>query len=189
MKNNFQKILFLTLFILLNLNLQAQNIYQTKEGYVKFFSKALIENITAENHKVSSVLKTDTGEMAFKVKINKFEFAKDLMKEHFNENYLESEKYPNAKFSGKILNIKDLDLSKDGKYDVEVEGKLTIHGKTKTYKAKGTLEKLGESIKANTVFMVVLKDHKIKIPKVVFHNIAEKVEITIKMDYKLVSKE
>ncbi len=189
MKIIFQGLSFLALFFLLNFGLQAQDVYQTKEGYVKFFSKALVEDITAENHKVNSVLKADTGEMAFKVKINKFEFAKDLMKEHFNENYMETEKYPDAKFSGKILNIKDIDLSKDGKYEVEVEGELTMHGKTKTYQAKGTLEKLGESIKANTVFVVVLKDHKIKIPKVVFHNIAEKVEVTIKMDYKLIIKE
>lgn len=188
MKIIFQAISLVALFILSSINLQAQNVYQTKEGYVKFFSAALVEDITAENNKVHSVLKTDTGDMAFKVKINKFEFAKDLMKEHFNENYLESEKYPDAKFSGKIINIDDLDLSKDGKYEVEVEGELTIHGKTKTYKAKGTLEKSGESIKANTVFIVELKDHKIKIPKVVFHNIAEKIEVTIKMDYTLVKK-
>ena len=82
MKIILARIAFFVLLISLNFSLQAQNMYQTKEGYVKFFSEAMVENITAENHHVNSVLKTDTGEMAFKVKINKFEFAKDLMKEH-----------------------------------------------------------------------------------------------------------
>src|SRR5882757_9087161 len=115
-------------FFLLALSLDtfSQNIFMLKEGEVSFFSKAPVEDIDAHNTSAHSVLNTTTREVAFLVPIRKFVFQKALMQEHFNEKYMESDKYPMASFKGKIN--EDVDFSKDGETKVTATGQLSIHG-------------------------------------------------------------
>ena len=104
------------------------------------------------------------------------------MQEHFNENYLESSKYPFAEFNGIIK--EQVDLTKDGTYPVTVQGDLKIHGVTKNYIAKAELNVKGGKISANSTFPVKLVDHEIKIPKLVIKNIAEVVQVSVAANYK-----
>src|SRR5690349_11240226 len=99
----------------------------SRTGHIWFFSSAPLENIEAHNYQASSALNTKTGDMAYSVLIKGFEFQKALMQTHFNENYMESEKYPNSTFKGKILDISKVNFNKKGTYPVNVEGDLTIH--------------------------------------------------------------
>ncbi len=174
-----KKIYFL-LFLALPALTFAQ-VFKTTSANIKFFSEAPLENIEAENEKAQSVLNTETGEMGFVATIRGFKFEKPLMEEHFNENYMESDKYKTGKFYGKLN--EQIDFSKDGKHDASVTGKLTIHGVEKERTIKGTLEIKGSTIILDSKFIVALEDHKIKIPKVVVQNIAEEVEVTVHAEY------
>ncbi len=105
------------------------------------------------------------------------------MEEHFNENYLESDKIPKSTFTGKIVNLSDIHFSKSGTYDATVEGDITIHGVTKKVIAKGTFEVAEGGINATSKFSVAPEDYKITIPSVVRNNIAKIVEVTVSMKY------
>ncbi|PCH96726.1 MAG: hypothetical protein COB85_03315 [Bacteroidetes bacterium] len=163
-------------------NVAISQMYKANSGMVRFFSEATIENIEATSKRVSSILNTKTKQIVFQIPITGFDFDKDLMKEHFNENYLESEKYPKGTFSGKI--IEDIDYTEDGKYTATAKGTLKIHGIEKERTIKGTITIKDGVISLLGKFYVVLQDHKVKIPKILFSNIAEKVEVTIKVTYK-----
>jgi polyisoprenoid-binding protein YceI len=128
---------------------------------------------------VNSALDMATGGFVFKVLLKSFEFEKALMQEHFNENYVESDKYPNATFVGKVTNIKDINLGKEGIYEATVEGKLTLHGITKDMKEKGTFEVKQEKLIGRARFNLVLADYKITIPGTVGNNISKTIEITV----------
>jgi len=169
----------------------AQDLYKAEDVFVSFFSDATIEDIAAENHKATSFLNTKTGEMVFSIPIREFEFEKSLMKEHFNENYMEVEKgknYERATFKGKITNLSEVNLDEEGEHEVTVEGDLMIHNVSKPYKTTGKLVRKGDVITGEAKFMVRLEDHKVKIPKMLFSNIAEEVEVTAKPEYKLFKK-
>ncbi len=158
--------------------------YISESSYVKFFSSSPIEDITAESETSNSVIDITTGDVVFAIKIKDFQFEKSLMQEHFNENYLESDKYPKATFKGKLIGLED----KEGKQELEAKGELTIHGITQTVSMKGTLEKTDGKIEINSFFKVKLVDHKIKIPKAVFFNIAEIIDVTVRFTYEPYSK-
>jgi hypothetical protein len=162
-----------------------QPLYLTQNGHIKFFSEAPLENIEAHNRKVSSVLNIETGKIGFKLLIKNFQFANSLMQEHFNENYMESEKYPYSEFSGEILELanKKLDVSKPDVYEVTVAGELTIHGVKKKIQQKGTLETQPNKIIAKAKFPIRVADYNIKIPTIYIKNIAEFVEVTLEMIY------
>ncbi|MEX0968419.1 MAG: YceI family protein [Bacteroidia bacterium] len=162
--------------------LYAQELYYTDNGHVDFYSSAPVEDIKADNNRVTSFLKTN-GDLVFAIPIRSFEFEKSLMKEHFNEKYMHTDKYPKANFKGRIINVDEVDFSKDGIYDATVEGDMTIHGITKPYKVEGTLEVKGEQIIAKAKFPVAVKDHDIEIPKLLVKNIAEVVEVTVDITY------
>jgi len=151
----------------------------TKTGHIRFYSDAPMEKIEANNNQVNSAIDFSTGDFIFKVLMKSFEFQKALMQEHFNENYAESNKFPNASFKGKITNLKDVNLSKDGIYNVNVEGDLTLHGVTKQVKTVGTLEVKSGKIIGKSKFYINLSDYDIKIPNTVVNNISNKVEITV----------
>lgn len=178
MRRIYFSILIAGLFITAN----AQK-YITRNGYIGFFSHTPIEDIKADNNQVASILDVSTGNIVFQVLIRSFRFEKTLMEEHFNENYLESEKFPRSTFEGKIINISDVDYSKNGIYNVTVEGDLTIHGVTKKVKADGTIEVSSEGITALSKFNLVPEEYDIKIPGVVRNNIAKTIEITVRMKY------
>jgi polyisoprenoid-binding protein YceI len=159
-------------------SLQAQK-YITKNGYIKFFSDAPLEKIEAHNRQVNAALDATTGDFVFKVLMKSFEFEKALMQEHFNENYVESDKYPNATFLGKITNIKGIAFEKDGVYPATVDGKLTIHGVTKPVSVKGTFEVKQGKVRGKATFQILLADYSISIPGAVVNNISKSVEISV----------
>lgn len=162
--------------------------YITKNGHIKFYSETAIESIEAHNRQVNSALDVATGDFVFKVLIKSFEFEKALMQEHFNENYLESDKFPDATFTGKIANLSSIDFAKDGKYEAEVEGFLKIHGETKKVNNKGTFEIAGMKISGKAVFLVHLADYKIEIPNTVVNNIADDIEVTVEVNLEPMGK-
>jgi len=155
----------------------------TKNGYIGFFSSTPVEDIKADNNQVASVIDVSTGEIVFQVLIKSFKFAKALMEEHFNENYLESEKFPRSTFKGKITNLAAIDFSKPGQYEVTVEGDLNIHNVTNKVSVKGSIEVIPGGINANSKFNVVPEDYKIKIPAIVRENIAKIIEVTVAIRY------
>ncbi|RPD40039.1 YceI family protein [Chitinophaga barathri] len=159
----------------------AQDIQSCRNVMFRFYSSAPMEDIEAKTTQGVSAINTATKAVYFKVPINTFQFKKKLMQEHFNENYLESDKYPHAEFKGKVL--ENPDLTKDGVYPVTVEGNMLIHGVNKTYKEKGTLTVQNGKLSAKAVFNVRVADHKIKIPSLVIKNIAEVVEVTVEATY------
>lgn len=121
--------------------------------------------------------------MKFVGLMKSFKFPKPLMEEHFNENYVESDKYPKTTFVGKIVNISSVNFYKDGKYPVHVSGILEIHGVKKNAEAKGTLTVKGNSLSADAKFFVLLSDYKITIPTAVKGTINNSIEITVDVDY------
>lgn len=159
----------------------GQGKYLTNNGTIKFYSHTVIEDITAENGKVAAVVDAEKGEIAVIVIMSEFQFEKKLMQEHFNENYVESEKYPKAVFNGSIENNDSVDYGTLGIYPVTVLGELTIHGVTRSLSATGTLEVTANGIVARTSFLLNPEDYEIKIPRVVRDNIAEKMEITVEL--------
>jgi len=159
----------------------GQGKYLTNNGTIKFYSHTVIEDITAENRRVAAVVDAEKGEVAVIVMMNEFQFVKKLMQEHFNENFVESEKYPKAVFTGMIENNVSVDYSSPGINQVKVLGELTIHGVTRSLSTMGTLEVTANGIIARTSFLLNPEDYEIKIPRVVRDNIAENMEITVEL--------
>ncbi|MDB5260819.1 MAG: hypothetical protein JWQ14_100 [Adhaeribacter sp.] len=162
---------------------QAQSRYFTRTGNISFFSEEILENIEAHNKQVSSFLEVNTGEIVFSVPMKAFQFRKSLMQEHFNENYIESDKYPKSTFKGTIQDMKAVNLQQDGIYQVKVNGQLTLHGVTKPIAADGTLEVKGGRIGAKSVINLRPEDYNIQIPLLVRGHIAEIIQVTINLLY------
>ena len=181
-----KRIVLFIITVLLVLPAGAQK-YMTRNGYIGFYSHTALEDIKGDNNQVASVLDIATRGIVFQVLVKSFHFDKALMEEHFNENYMESEKFPKSTFNGKITNFSDIDFSKNGTYDVTVEGDLTIHGVTNKVSAKGTLEVRPDGISAGSKFNLVPEDYKIEIPGLVRNNIAKSMEITVTMKYEPMS--
>lgn len=159
----------------------SQNIYTATSGEIKFFSEAPVENIEAHNSQVKSIINFDNKELAFIVPIIGFKFEKELMEEHFNENYMESDKYKTAQFKGSFDG--DLDLKKDGTYPVIAKGTLNIHGVDQEREFSGEMTVKGNSVNLKCEFPVKLKDHKIDTPKMVIKNIAEEVNVKVNTNF------
>jgi len=155
--------------------------YTLEKSKVTFFSDGAIEDIKAENIKTAGLLNISTGDVVYTIPVKDFEFEKSLMKEHFNEKYLESEKFPKAIFKGKFLNLTSETV---GEQVVNVSGKLTIHGVTKEISKTGTIEFKSNQIIARSKFVISLEDYNIKIPQLLWQNIAEEVEVTAEFIYK-----
>ncbi len=158
--------------------------YLTKTGHINFFSSTPVEDIDADNYNVSSILDASTGNLVFKLSVESFEFKKKLMQEHFNENYMESDTYPNSTFKGEITNMSEVDLDTHGEYDVNVVGKLTIHGVTKEISTTGQLQVTDKILSAKSEFIVSPSDFEIVIPKLVRDKIAKELLIKVDMEYK-----
>ena len=161
----------------------AQDKFFTKTGRVAFFSSTPMENIEAKNTNATSVLDTKAGKMEIAVLMKAFKFEKALMEEHFNENYVESAKFPKAVFAGSITNLAAVDFTKNGNYKVTVKGKLTMHGVTKEIEVPGTINVQNGAVKADAMFNVAPEDYKIEIPKLVRDKIARQIKITVAFDY------
>jgi len=181
-----KKIIFVALFLMSATVADAQNIYITKTGKISFFSRAKsIDKVEADNNEVSSILNTQTGEMVFAVLIKGFHFESALMEEHFNENYLESGKFPKSTFKGKISNPAAVYFNKDGAYPVTVDGDLTLHGITKKVSATGSITIKAGKITAFSKFTVKLKDFNISIPSLVADKISEDIDVTVDCKYEV----
>ncbi len=170
----------LTILALLLSNQIIGQRFISDSSYIHFYSDAPIEDIEAWNSEGSSVIDIGTMEMVYSVPITGFQFEKSLMQEHFNENYMESDKFPKATFSGKIVGWN----SQEGENKVSATGEMTIHGRTNAVNVEGTIIKDDNTIEINAKFPIALADYKIKIPKAVFYNIAEVVDVTVYFKFK-----
>lgn len=137
------------------------------------------EKIEAINNEVANIVDTKTGDLVFQVLVKSFKFERALMQEHFNENYMESDKFPKAEFKGTIANLADVNFAKDGTYNAKVGGKLTIHGVTNDVSVPGTVTVKGTSYTLKAKFPVTLADYKIAIPGVVADKINKVATISL----------
>jgi hypothetical protein len=172
-----KKIILFTTLIAISHTMLAQ-IFLGKECDVSFFSKSPIEDIEAHNKAVKPLLNTITGEILFKIPITNFVFKSSLMQEHFNENYMESDKYPSATFQGKIN--EPVDYTGDGTTAVTATGTITLHGVAKQITASGSIIIKGSEILITSVFKVHMDDYKIVVPALYSQNIPPDMEITVK---------
>ena len=177
-----KKIVLLSLLALSAFSLKAQK-YITRNGFIRFFGETQFETIKADNNQVASILDTQTGEIVFQALMKSFQFEKALMEEHFNENYVESDKYPKAVFKGKIADLSAVDFTKNGVYNVQVQGELSLHNVTKNITVPGTLEVSDKGIEAKSKFQVKPEDYNIEIPSVVRDKIAQEMDVTVDMKY------
>ncbi|MEX1188782.1 MAG: YceI family protein [Bacteroidia bacterium] len=178
----------LSVFVLfLSLQLSAQDLYFTKTAKVTLDAtpENPVEEIEAINNEATSFLNKSTGDLVFAVLVKSFRFQKALMEEHFNENYLESNKFPKSDFKGKITDIASVNFDKDGTYPVTVEGKLTMHGVTQTVSAKGEITVSGGKFSAKAKFTIQLSDYKVERPGVVKDKISETATIEVDAKYEL----
>jgi hypothetical protein len=173
----------LLLFLLLAVahsQVSAQKFF-TKSGRIDFNATAPSspETIEAVNRTVTCVLDAATGQLQFAVLIKGFTFERALMQEHFNENYLESDKYPKAEFKGAITNNSAVNYAKDGDYTVTVKGKLTMHGETRDVESSGKISVKGGKISASANFNAVLGDYKVAVPALVSDKVSKTAKITV----------
>lgn len=181
-------VILIALFISAITASTAQTRYFSRSGNISFYSSAPLEKIEAHNTSANSVLDASTGQIEFAVLMKAFGFEKALMEEHFNENYVESDKYPKSTFKGKIDNISSVDFTKDGVYPVNVSGKFTLHGITKDITSPGTIEIKNGAVKAASEFNILIADYGIEIPKLVAEKIAREVKITVDVTYQELNK-
>ena len=176
------KHLTIILLIWLGVFSQAgQGLYICKNAYLSIYSSAPLEDIFAETSTGQSVYNAATGDLAFSLNIRSLTFKKSLMQEHFNTDYMESDKYPKATFKGKIQ--EHIDVTKDGAYSVTAVGELSVHGVSQQRTIPGKIIVSGGTVKMTSEFMVKCADHHIDIPQLVFHNIAESIKVTVNATY------
>jgi len=156
-------------------------LYVCKNAKVSLYSEAPIEDISAETNTGASVFNPATGELVFSITISSLVFPKSLMQEHFNTDYMESDKFPKATFKGKIQ--QSIDVTKNGTYPVTVSGELEVHGVKQTRTITGSIIVNNGAVSMASEFYVKCADHNITIPKLVFHNIAESVRIRVAAAY------
>ncbi len=160
---------------------QAQDRYVSSKTHIKFFSTTPVEDIEANNYASVSTIDPNTGVVVFSVPIQSFEFEKAMMQEHFNnEHFLESSVYPKSKFKATILNLDEIDFKKDGEYQAEIEGEMTIKDLTNSLKESGTITIVDQTLTVNAVFDLVLADYGITFneSEMVSKKIAKSVQIT-----------
>ena len=175
------------LMILLHSNLDAQK-YYAKDAQITFSSKAPLETIEAINNKALTVMDLDANKIEWSVLIKGFQFEKALMEEHFNENYLESSKYPKALFKGKLQDDTVLRNLTEGVFEILYSGDLTIHNVTRPVSGTATFTIVSGSISVAEELSILCEDYDIDIPKLVRDNIAKQVDIQLSANYLPYSK-
>ncbi len=169
--------------LLLTTGLFAQDRYLTRNARVYFLSDAPLEKLEGINNQGTSVFEPASGKFEFMVLVKAFEFKQALLEEHFNENYMESTKYPKANFKGTIVDPSKLDVSKDGTYPVKVKGVLTLHGVSKEIENDATFEVKGGKVIGKALMNVACADYNIEIPALVKDKVAKVVKVTIDATY------
>lgn len=172
---------FLALTIAMAGVASAQRFF-TKSGNINFdaTSSTSPDRVEGVNRSATCVMDTKSGVIQFAVLMKGFQFEKALMEEHFNENYVESDKFPKAEFRGQIVNNEKVNYTKDGTYPVTVKGKLSIHGQTKDVETAGKLVVAGGKINTDAVFEVLLQDYDISIPGIVADKVSKSAKISVK---------
>lgn len=173
------KLHLLPFLLIVSLVAEGQR-YKSTESKIDFFSKAALEDIAATNRKAVSLIDLATGQMAFTVPIQEFQFAKKLMQEHFNEKYMESDKFPQATFSARLSGF---DPMRTDAQDVSASGTLTLHGVSREVTLTGTMEKRADRIYIKARFPVTLVDYNISRPQLLWQNIAEVIDVTVSFTY------
>jgi len=175
---------FILAFLLIGFSqLNAQDIWFTRNGNISFHAGTSMEDIDGTNNDVASLINIKTGDIAFTVLVKSFHFTRSLMEEHFNENYMESTKFPKSTFSGKITDPGKVNFTKDGNYAVTIEGDLFIHGVTKKITAPATIKISGGKISADSKFKILMSDYNVAIPGVVADKISREAMIEVKCNY------
>jgi len=151
-----------------------------RQGQITFFSYTSVENIEANNNQVLSIFDSETNDIAVNMLMRAFVFKKDLMYEHFNESYIESDLYPKATFEGKII---DFDKNNTQIQTKIIRGKLTIHGISKQIDIKTTIEKTALGYTMSGEFNVAVSDFRIKIPPILANNIAKTISIKFRFQF------
>jgi len=162
----------------------AQGKYGTKDAKIMFHSDSNVEKIEGTNKSAMAAIDAASGAVQFSMLVKGFHFEKALMEEHFNENYMESTKYPKANFTGKITNLGDVKFGTPGTYNATVTGTLEIHGVKKEVTIPGTITCTDTAAKINTKFVVKCSDYGISIPSVVKDNISNDIQVTIDANLK-----
>lgn len=172
-------LILMPLFLGLHCLQGMAQVYTINAGNILFKSEARLELIKANSNELKGKLDVGKKTFAFVVKINSFKgFNSPLQREHFNENYLESSKYPDAHFSGKI--IEDLDFTKDGGYSIRAKGNLVVHGVSQERIIKSDITVKNGVVTILSGFTVQLNDHNIPIPKVVHEKLASEIKVEVK---------
>lgn len=159
----------------------GQEKYLTKNGHISFFSSTVVEDIKADNHQVLSIVDTASGQVVIAVLMKSFLFDKSLMQEHFNENYVESDRYPKAKFKGVIANLTEV---LNGAKEATITGDLTLHGVTQNVTIVANCELQENKLALEGKFVVKPENYNIKIPAVVKNNIAKTIEVSFELNHK-----
>ncbi len=176
-----KKVLAFSLLFLFTTGVAFAQRYFTKVGTIGFdaTSPSSPERIEGTNRSATCVMDTKSGAIQFAVLMKGFAFERALMEEHFNENYVESHKFPKAEFKGKVKDTDEIDFSKDGTHTVKVKGDLTLHGKTKEVETTGKLQVTGGKISASASFSVQMSDFDISIPGLVADKVAKTAKISV----------
>lgn len=178
-----KKIILLLSIVLLSFTIVEEK-KQTKTGTITFeASVPSFEEVKAKNEAVTCILNTSNGEIAALALMKGFRFKVALMEEHFNENYVESSKYPKATFKGKIEGFDNSKITSTAK-EYTLKGKLELHGKSKDINVKVKLKKTGEIINLVSDFTVNSDDFGIKIPSVVSKKVSKNVKVSLNFDLK-----
>lgn len=178
-----KKILALGILLVACFMAAKSQVYITKTGFVGFYSKTPLEDVEAENKEVYAIVDAGKKNMAFTMLMKSFVFRKKLMQEHFNENYIESDQYPKAVFTGTFTG--DVDPKKDGVYPVTVKGQLGMHGVIRSVELPATIEMKSGRLMGKAEFKIKPEDYKIKIPSIVIDKIAKEVTVTVNIDCSL----
>lgn len=156
----------------------------TKAAHVNIFSSTIAEDISADNYVTMAKINIETGELLFSIPVQGFEFEKSLMQKHFNNsNFMNSKEFPKIKFKGNIIDMNQVDFTKNGTYTVSVSGHLTIRGATKPIVEKGTIIIEQGGITAESIFIVKgIFDYGVGKPtsKKKANNVAEDIKVTVK---------
>ena len=175
--------IFCAAFFLMTIAASAQTgqKFFTRDGKVKFDATAASspEKIDALSNSATCVLDAATGNFQWAVLVKGFQFEKSLMQEHFNENYMDSDKFPKATFIGKITNLSEINFAKDGTYNAIVTGQMTLRGVTKDMTANGALTVSGGNVKVNAGFALKLADYGIEVPSLVSDKVGKEAKIMV----------
>src|SRR5579862_4576793 len=171
-----KKIIIIAILTFLTTNIFCQ-VYMSRTAFIGFYSKTPLEDIVAENQQTYAVVDLTKKQLAFAVLLKSFEFKKELMQTHFNENYVESDKYPKASFSGSYTG----EINKNGEAsNVQVSGSLTLHGVKKNIDVPATLQFIDGKLSGHATFALKPEDFNISIPSLVRDKIASQMTVEVK---------